>query len=100
VVAFYLLSDFPVSLLMFNTSVVALVPFKSHCYLKKIISQPTPLPWYRSSKSTDLFSKPWYRVLYIVYINVNKYWHRIYNILYILCESQDKMSLYHFHYRH
>jgi len=35
VVAFYLLSDFPVSLLMFNTSVVALVPFKSHCYLKK-----------------------------------------------------------------
>jgi len=31
-----LLSDFPVSLLIFNTFMVALVPFKSHCYFVKI----------------------------------------------------------------
>jgi len=32
----FLVSDFPVSLLMSNMFVVALVPFKSHCYFFKI----------------------------------------------------------------
>jgi len=32
IVCYSLLSDFPVSLLMFNMFVVALVPIKLHCY--------------------------------------------------------------------
>jgi len=56
---------------MFNMFVVALVPFKSHCYFKKMylpckkIGQVSP----SAGKRTYLtcFSKPWYRVLYTVY---------------------------------
>jgi len=50
---------------MFNTSVVALVPFKSHCYLKKNyfaadtiedIGQVSPLTYFRNRDIVYIYS--------------------------------------------